>query len=264
MVTYDFPVEKQSLFLKSGEEAEGRIAIVRTDTNKVLGIVGQDYQLLKHEDAVNKAETALSSFGKFKKRNAIITHNGAHMRIHYDFMNMEKIVANTPDGKPDAVVPRLTLTNSYDGMVKFGFVLGSMQLICTNGLRLNHDIFEIVRKHTSGLNINDISEKAGSAFEYFMNRSYPRFLEMGKTPVSDPKSYIEGLKDKEVPVKLLDKVAERAMAKTYMHYTEWGIYSEFTGYLTHNYGDERKDKKRIISEDRRDELNRIVAKAFGL
>lgn len=259
MEEHAFPVEKQPIYLQNGHEVENKVAVVRPDTGTVLGFVSPDYQIVMHQEVLEKTEAALLGIGSFTRSSLILSHGGAHFRASYDFTAHPEYITDS-EGKRDEVVPRLTIRNSYDGRIMFGFTVGSMQLICTNGLRASRDIFDIVRKHTSGLSIENIIEKADRAMHYFHSGLLPRYRQMSEQRVEEPALYLDAMKE-SLPSSLMEKMEARILAKTAMRWTEWGIYSEFTSYLTHEYG---MNRKKGVTPDRIDDLNKKVSAAFSI
>jgi len=254
MEAFAFPVERKKVYLQDGTYV-GKEALIRPDTGKIFSVVGEDYQFLPHEEAIQKTEEVLHTLGDCQRSGLSITHDGARIRVSYDFID-KRVTVKSTRGVTDDVAPRLIMTNSYDGQMKFGFILGAYQFICSNGLRIGYDIFDINRKHTSGLDLGVILDKASSAFSHFMNQTYPRYVQMGQVPVPNATEYLEHMKEeKQAPARLIDVIMKQVADKAVSECTEWDIYSEFTNFLTHTY------KK---SDDRRDELNKIVAKSFGL
>jgi len=249
---YDFPVTRELLNCDD-KTFTGRHVIRRKDNGIVLGVVGEDYELLTHKNAVSGAEKTLNKLGKWELQKFFTANDGARLYAQYNFPEKKYTVGNLLDGRPDDVCISLTMTNSYDGLLKFGFILGAYRFICANGLKIGHDIFSIRRRHTSGLDPDAIFEKANESFSYFETKTYPKYLELSKIEVESPKLYLEHMKeDKVLPVRLIDKVAEKAVEKAT---NEWGIYNEFTRFLSHDYNK---------SNVRKEELNQVVAKAFGL
>ena len=49
---YDFSTELRPMVTCNGEKIPERMAVVRTDTNTVLGIVGKDYKVVSHSAVI--------------------------------------------------------------------------------------------------------------------------------------------------------------------------------------------------------------------
>ncbi|MCB4791253.1 MAG: DUF945 domain-containing protein [Elusimicrobia bacterium] len=252
--TIDFAVKREQVFTADGMYV-GKHAIRRADDLSLLGVVGENYRLIEHKNAVESAEKVLAQIGTYKRVSMEVTKNGARLYAKYAFLDMAfKVTAR--NGEIDSVAPTLTLSNSYDGLLKFGFILGAYQFICSNGLRIGHDIFEIIHRHTAGLELDGIFKNASTAMDYFKEKTYPRYVELSETPMDSPKEFLENLVlEKHVPLRLTDRVSERVIGNANVR-TNWDLYSEFTHLLTHD-----ADK---MSYERKDQVGQIVARAFGL
>lgn len=255
-MNYAFDVERMPLKNPANGRDIDRDAIVRTDTEEVLGIVSKEYNLVKHADAVKAAETVLAKSGHFFKADEKMTHNGSRLYMTYRFPDVSIEVGRTSDGRPDTVNPQLIVTNSYDGLLKFGFILGAFRFVCSNGLVIGHDIFEIHKKHTSGLDIEAVEEKAGRANHFFFNDVIPKYKELTHREVNVEEK-MKDIQKKGFPKRLSEKIAEKIVTKAIT--SEWNLYNEYTTFLTHDYN---KDGKK--SYGREMELQRVVARSFGI
>jgi len=265
---FDFPVIRETLFTKAGREV-GQEVIVRTDTDAVMGVVGKNYELVPHREIIAAADTALMNFGTIR-RNIRMDKGGARLFADYDIVSEEHEV-DASQGYSDKVVPRFTMTNSYDGQLRFGFTLGAMQLVCTNGLRATTNTYSFSRKHSSRIDIRSIIDQADAALSHFVHVTYPRCVELGKSEIVDVDAYFKMLEEeKHLPQKLVAKVkdgrAHFMRDNGRQKPTEWIAYSGFTSYLTHDFGaiDPANLVARRPSETRREELTQLVSSAFGL
>lgn len=245
---YDFPVVRvPAIAMVEGIEVKtDKDVIVRSDTNIALGIVGKSYHLVTHNEAVEKAQKALSSLGGWRMTKASIAGQGAKAFMEFtDESHPITII------EKDDILPKLILQNSYDGTQEIGFSLGAYRLICSNGLRIGTTIFSIHKKHTDGLDIDAIVERAREAYDNFTQVVVPEFEEMGLRTIDNVQRELDTLREmKRLPKRMIDKVSEK-ITKDIM--TAWELYNEFTAYLTHEY-----DK----SDIRREELGALVTSVF--
>lgn len=252
---YNFPVVREKIFCKDGTYV-GKEAIRRQDNGNVLGVVSESYNLLKHSKAIESAEKVMSNIGKWTQDKIQITCNGGRMYVEYKFDDKEVSIGKTKDKDgleiDDIVHPRLILTNSYNGSLEFGFMIGAWRSVCSNGLRIGTDIFKIRSKHTSGMDINNVAEQAQKASKMFFDRIVPRYKELNSEMVTDICGFMEQLKEKKVPTRLVDKITNEICEK---EESKWDIYNRFTKFLTHEYGK---------SYDRKEMLQKVVAKGFGI
>ena len=255
-LNYDFPVVREKAFTQDGTYIDKEV-IRRESDGHILSVVSETYKLLTHKAAVEQTEKVLAEVGEWKRGKTSLTQDGARMRMEYTFPKMNVNLGKTIDvhGKEldDIVNPTLVLQNSYDESLEFGFVLGAFRLVCTNGLRVGFDIMNISRRHTSGLDVDYILGQARTASDMFFNRVIPRYKELTTEKITNVKEFMENLKEeKKIPGRLVDKVSEGIIKN---EITRWDAYNAFTRYLTHDY-----DK----SEDRREELSQVVARAFNI
>lgn len=246
----EFEVERQDLFTKSGI-AVYRQAIIRTDTKNVLGVVSPDYNLVTHKEVLDKSISVVERFEDLKFQKAITTKHGARMYATFE-SEKEYEIGNLKTGQPDNIKLRLTLVNSYDGSLKYGFIIGAYRLVCKNGLRVGEDIFAVRQKHTSGLDIGNVMNTAKKAIHYFNETTIPNWKAMNGNKV-----LVEGVL-KQVKESLPDRLFKEASERLEQTKSAslWDIYNEFTYVATH----EEKFNK---SYDRNDRLQRKISQAFG-
>lgn len=137
----DYTVEKRPIFLKDGKEIADKFATVRTDNEEVLGIVGQDYEVLQNiegfdfmDDLIGEGGAdfeAAGSWGKGKK--AFIVAKTDPINIH-----------------GDDFVPYILFTNTHDGSGSIKAMFTPIRVVCQNTLVLaeKEAQFKISIKHT--------------------------------------------------------------------------------------------------------------------
>ena len=76
------------------------------------------------------------------------------MRAQYDLQG-DMFKAEVPQ-VGDAMAFRLTAQNSFDRSLRISFALGLVRLICTNGMTTMEKEVEMVKKHSTNINIGDI------------------------------------------------------------------------------------------------------------
>jgi len=121
-----FDVEKKPLALMEypteGIEPQ---AIVRTDTNQVLGVVSPKYRLIKHSDVMTRPLEILSK-ENFSVHRVGIIDNGAKVAVELRGNSIRQI-------NSDNYFERLILVNSYDTTASFQAMFGFFRLTCSNG-----------------------------------------------------------------------------------------------------------------------------------
>lgn len=105
-------------------------ATVRTDTQQVLGVVGERYQLLQNEDAFAFAD-ALVDDGGAKYETAGVLQGGAKV-----FLAMELPDSIHVAGDPSDYVVFLVFSNGHDGQTAAKAFTTVERVLCRNTLRI--------------------------------------------------------------------------------------------------------------------------------
>jgi hypothetical protein len=84
---FKFPVELQPITTEPGGLfVPNRLAVVRTDTMKPIGVVSKKYTLLPHADVVDALRETLK--GQETQEKIGLTHNGARMHLEITLANI--------------------------------------------------------------------------------------------------------------------------------------------------------------------------------
>ena len=152
-----FPVETRRLSELTGMTTNKK-AIVRTDTNHILGIHGAKYKLITNEDLFVPLEKALATNPVFNTHGMetkdVIFDQGAKVLRVYKFPNETSLIVPPSDAQVgDIVHMELRAMNSYDGTYPFGVILRAKRLICDNGMAIGiKGTPTKFMKHTAGAN----------------------------------------------------------------------------------------------------------------
>jgi len=135
-------------------EKSGYFMNVREDNDEILGWTTDRYGLIQNSDLLDRADQAFSDRGINVERNVIITEDGAKMRAQYDLQG-DMFQSEVPE-VGDVMAYRLTAQNSFDRSLRVSFALGLVRLVCTNGMTTMEKEVEMVKKHSTQVNIGDI------------------------------------------------------------------------------------------------------------
>lgn len=132
-----FPVHEEPA-LRNGIET-GYKYIVRSDTDKIISCKTNIYQLVKNQHVLDAVMP-------------IVEENNGRIIEQYAFSDTRTKITFQFDGKEDeifgqAMKPRLTIFNSYDGTSRVNIRFGLMILVCTNGLMISKASKSISYKH---------------------------------------------------------------------------------------------------------------------
>jgi hypothetical protein len=126
-----FPVSLHPVFYDSGERKDrvpNRLAVVREDTGKALGVVSQRYKLVRHEELLDVVQQATDKLDTGPiPRGVYVDRGGARMRALFKFPALAE-----PVSAGDTICPCLKLQNSYDGTSRITVHLGAFRFVCTN------------------------------------------------------------------------------------------------------------------------------------
>jgi hypothetical protein len=231
---FDYTVEQVAMHLPNGNSTR-YLANVRTDTQEVLGVVSDRYELLQNSDLLGEAEGLFKAegFGNFK-RKTICTGGGARIRAVYDFPDHGFRLANGND-----ITFRLKVQNSFDGSLRASFQVGLVRLVCTNGLAVPVAAVGMTRKHTATLDANIVREAFGRSVVAF-KESAPLFNRMIETRVTQEEgnSILLGFeKSKVVSERMREGIQGVWERPTYAEDSQrnlFNLYNAVTQHLTHS------------------------------
>ena len=116
----DYTVEKQQLYLADGNPAPKCFATVRTDTNEVIGAVGEKYQVLQNYEAFDFLDSLYDE-------GAVFTNAG-------QVGGKVFVVAETEPMKicGDEFKPYILFNNSFDGSTGISAMFTPIRVFCSN------------------------------------------------------------------------------------------------------------------------------------
>ena len=175
LADYDFPVEVMPLVAFKEYQDGWKIknydvpptmqkAIVRTDTDDVLGTHGAGYQMVKHADIVDRMENAatMACTSTDYTHTQKLYENGAKMKgtIAFNDLVIEPQVG-------DYIRFHIDYLNSYDGQWSIMIKAQGHRLWCANGCANPHSLSYDRSKHTTGFSLEGTSAKIRNAIQGF-------------------------------------------------------------------------------------------------
>ncbi len=125
----DFPVEKQELVTVKGLKVHTKVATVRTDTNEVLAVVGDGYEVVQNVEAFSFLDSLLMD-GVMKYESAGALHGGQKIWVLAKMPSVDTIA----DG--DDVLRYLLWVSGHNGLVKINCFPTSVRVVCQNTLTM--------------------------------------------------------------------------------------------------------------------------------
>lgn len=227
-----FPVVEQPVFagvLDHSAHAPEYKAIVRTDTNEVLGIHSKKYKLVKHEEVFPVVEELMHKnldINGMKVQDRV-DHNGARVLRTYMFPEHEVALLDN-----DKVALQVRVGNSLDASFSFCLQAGGLRFACWNGMVTGSVMSNVKRKHTQGLDIEYVLS--------FLNKALTDFETNGKlwerwakTPVDEAQATII-LTKLATSKKMLGELKLLWITnKIHLGPNAWALYNTLTEWSTH-------------------------------
>jgi hypothetical protein len=208
-----------------------RSAIIRTDTNEILGIHSKKYKLTPNEIVFDALDRALQNSDRLDLNGMTIDDKCAEAgsRTVRTYTLPEHNVEPTKD---DVTEMRFTVTNSYDGSTNLNVKVGGYRLLCLNGMVSGSAFGEYRNRHTSLFSAEEMSAYLNAAVENFLLMG-ERWKTMVKTPVSDA----------EAAAFLVKFTGGTRLTQTLMTYyvqekqklgaNQWALFNALTYWSTH-------------------------------
>ncbi|MEX1267249.1 MAG: DUF932 domain-containing protein [Woeseia sp.] len=165
-----FPVESRSVCVSDAEglprSAADYQAIVRTDTNAVLGIHGRAYKVVPNEPLFRGFDEALQVSDLDLSGLTIddhVNYGGRRVIRNYRFPTI-----TTEPRIGDIVELRISVINSFDSGNAFAAQVGGMRLWCLNGAVSPQGSASVYGRHTSGFDNARALTKINEAIERYL------------------------------------------------------------------------------------------------
>jgi len=247
-----FPVEKVPVEdICPGYEHPSGInhAIVVTQPDglkRVVQYCSEIYHLVPNEEVIPPFEAEISRFFKIEK--VIRAHRYA--RFYVDFILKEKSILIA---KNDTIFPKVRLVNSYDGSIRYQFLIGFWRMVCSNGM-MGYEYEGIKSMHTPKLGKETSYETVMEMTSTFMAEASDIaevYRELNDQPVKDWIMRIEEVTEEtDFPSSLQEDVTARMQLELDSpdvdEATDWVIYNAFNYQLNHNEGLKAKESKREV------------------
>ena len=241
---YDFTVKQVAVPhpVKGGKS--GYFMNIREDNDDILGWTTERYGLVQHQDILGRADEAFENRGIDVTRKVIVTEGGAKMRAQYDLQG-DLFKADVPK-VGDTMAYRLTAQNSFDRSLRISFALGLVRLICTNGMTTTEKEVEMVKKHSTNINIGDIiTEDALDSALSKLKDSLSTYGRLAQTELTQEQGLVilQNLSNAKVfSEKVREAIGKIWNEPTHEEDKERNLYNlnnAVTQHLTHEVADER-------------------------
>lgn len=278
----NYTVEKRPLFTFDNENAKGEsdliipeievpnfYATVRNDTEQVLGVVGNDYEVIQNVDAFGFFDSIVGGRDGILYETAGALGNGERIFI----------TAKLPDyirvGRDDLIENYLFLTTSHDGYGSITASFTPIRIVCNNTLNaaLKGAINCIKIRHTASASerlkqahkllgiSNLLANELEEVFNYWSkiritDNAVKRLVEVAMAPNKEVLQNLQNGKEDELSStfnNMVSSVMDYALTSPTQQEattkgTLFGAYNAVTGYFQNvrNYKDEESKLKSIM------------------
>lgn len=139
----NFEVETKDVYVE-GKLVPRKIALVRSDTRKVLSIASTRYKVVNHQNIIHNIGDILEENRYVFNRNDVVCKDGARVYSSYQFSGIEFNI-----GENDKVTLTLILKNSYDSGCRISFNLGGHRLCNNVTLAVSKSLVHFSQSHTT-------------------------------------------------------------------------------------------------------------------
>ena len=166
---FRFPVKQVDLRSITGINIPKDMAkaVVRTDTNDVSGVHSGRYNLVEHEEVVDKVMEGvnLANISKDYDHHVKLFENGAKLKGSFVFNDLTQ---KDPEVN-DIIRFRVDYMNSYDGTWSIMIKACGERMFCLNGCTSDEPVTFERNKHTKGFNVEHSADQIKRALEVFFN-----------------------------------------------------------------------------------------------
>lgn len=202
----DWRVESQQMYLGNGSIIPDAYANVRSSDNKVLGVVGNRYQIVQNADAFAFTDALLGEGVKYETAGSLC--DGKVVWMLAKMPNKYQILG-------DDITPYVVFTNTHDGSGAVKVAMVSTRVVCQNtlNLALNHAKRTWTARHTGSINakLDDAMNTLKLADDY-MKAMQNTFEDLYKVKTSE--AQVVQLVNNIVPIKedMTDRQASNIIA----------------------------------------------------
>lgn len=248
LANLDYNVEVKPMFAEIAVEGEknllvpvpDKFATVRTDKNRVLGVVGNRYKVVQNKDAFSFFDEIVGGKHAMFETAGVLGH-GERIFVSAKMPDVIRIA-----GTDDISEVFVLLTSSHDGSGSIIAAVTPIRVVCQNTLNaaLRNTVSRVAIRHTTSASekLKEAHNLLGISHKY-VSEVNEMFNILAKKTVTDAKvkELVENLFKTEKEDSTRSKNIQDAVLASY--YTgvgqnkiigsAWGVYNGITHYLDH-------------------------------
>ena len=241
---YMFPVEARPVTVSDGivgsnyQIPSNYKAIVREDTNELISIVKNSYQIVLNEDLINNLLEELSMLDtpyRIDRSHSFVDNNRMRLQIVFPELTMWD--------KDSEIALSLFLHNSYDMSEGVRMLWGAIRSICANGMVFGTVLGKFYAKHTKGFRIGNLKDSLTATYDQ-IPAIQNRIKQLETSSVTQE---LKNLVEKGVGKKLSKTVFEQRPL------TQWQLYNGLTNYISH-----------VMEQRHRSRYQQAISRIFAL
>ena len=246
---FKFEAAPIGLLRADGQDVSSHKAIIRTDNNLQLGIVGKDYSVIQMFEASAMIKTIASSIEGTRLHSATMFDGGR--RCHLTASIGEFLVSGGKLVK-DSVRKLISVVNSFDGSSNYSVIFETERVICSNGMKRRSKESEIKLRHSGdtesklheALKIMGLAQTHFAEFETICNKLANQILDKKTVDglIAAVVGDLESTRSKNVAAEIEELIG--GGIETFGQ-TRWDALNAVTEYYDHNAG--KDEEKRLAS-----------------
>ena len=243
-----FPVEERAVYVQENPHpsldiADNYKAIVRQDSGKLISIMKNTYQLVPNREVILPLMDELHKLDNkwiIDPSHSFIQPGRMRLQITFPELTLN-------DGTSEIALS-LFLHNSYDGSEGVRLFWGAIREICSNGMVFGTLLSKYYRRHTSGLDINNLKEKLQATYDKIPVIKHR--IDMMQNTKINPK-FRRDLEDQlgKHVIKYVDQTEKQSKRSENL----WALFNIVTYYISHLI-EQRKRAQYQLSASRLFEL----------
>jgi len=208
-------IENRNTFLSADYKA-----LVRADTNEPISIVRNTYQVVPNSVLINQLMQELVGMETpfaVDPSHSFVMNNKMRLQVRFPELTVS-------DDDSDIALS-LYLHNSYDGSEGVRAFFGAIRGICTNGMVFGKSIAKAYHRHTSGFQLDKISDSLSEVTE-LMPGIQARINNLIR---SEPDDALYESIEKQLGKRMLKQVHE----STQVYQSQWDVLNAITFIISH-------------------------------
>ena len=230
----------------------GKKAIIRTDTNDCIGIVGKHYKVVEDKELLNHFKIITDKLHmKWQIKKYYEIRKGQKTITEIEFPSITKII-----NKKDKLKLRAHIINGYNGFTSAKLQFGFFRLVCENGMTVGSKDFSIGYRH-----VGKVNEKLIETFEKYttekIEKSINKIKRMAATRFKNTKEINTAIDNSSwLSMKYIDMVKDAYKIENMSpKLSHWKLFNAYTYVITHRMNINHENRLHLHLRLNKESLN---------